>query len=60
MATRDEIKKAILGAVGNPSAGVIADNAERMADAVIALDAPKAAREFDQRETRKVEPKETR
>jgi hypothetical protein len=60
MATREEIKKAILGAVGNPSAGVIADNVDRMVDAVAELDVVKPKREFDQRETRKVEPKETR
>lgn len=65
MATRDEIKKAMLSAVGNPSAGLIADNVDRMADAVVALEAPqveevKPKREFDQRETRKVEAKETR
>jgi len=73
MATRNEIKKAILAAVGNPSSGVIADNADVIADAVVALDAPakveepkveqpkpETKRAVDSRETRTVQAKETR
>ena len=60
MADREAIKKAILGAAGNPVSGVIAENADRFADAVVALDAPKTKREVDNRETRVVEGKETR
>jgi len=60
MADREAIKKAILDVAGNPSSGIIAEWADRFADAVVELDKPKAAREFDQRETRKVEAKETR
>jgi hypothetical protein len=62
MARRDEIKKAILDAAGNPSVGVIAEWADRFADAVVALDQPKPEpkREFDSRETRTVEAKERR
>jgi CO/xanthine dehydrogenase FAD-binding subunit len=39
MATREEVKEAILRVAGNPVAGVIADLADEMADAVVALDA---------------------
>jgi hypothetical protein len=60
MADREAIKKAILDVAGNPSSGVIAEWADRFADAVADLDKPKTAREFDRRETRKVEAKETR
>ena len=60
MADREAIKKAILDAAGNPVSGVIAENADRFADAVVALDAPKTKREIDNRETRVVEGKETR
>jgi len=68
MADREAIKKAILDVAGNPSAGVIAEWADRFADAVAELDAPKKVdapkpevkRDIDTRETRKVEAKETR
>ena len=64
MADREAIKKAILEAAGNPVSGVIAENAERFADAIVALDAPapkpEVKREFDNREKRVVERKETR
>jgi hypothetical protein len=60
MADREAIKKAILDVAGNPSSGVVAEWVDRFADAVVELDRPKTAREFDQRETRKVEAKETR
>jgi len=60
MADREAIKKAILDVAGNPSSGVIAEWVDRFADAVVELDRPKTAREFDQRETRKVEAKEIR
>jgi hypothetical protein len=62
MADREAIKKAILDVAGNPSSGVIAEWADRFADAVVELDKPKpeVKREFDQRETRKVVPKEIR
>jgi hypothetical protein len=62
MADREAIKKAILDVAGNPSAGVIAEWADRFADAVVELDSPKpeVKRDIDTRETRKVEAKETR
>jgi hypothetical protein len=66
MANREAIKKAILNAAGNPSAGVIAEWADRFADAVVALDAPtpepkpEVKREVDTREKRVVEVRERR
>ena len=60
MADRDAIKKAILDTAGNPSVGVIAEWADRFADAVAELDAPSTKRAFDSRETRTVGPKEKR
>jgi hypothetical protein len=38
MATREEIKRAILKVAGNPSSGVIVELAEEFARAVVALD----------------------
>lgn len=40
MATKDDIKKAILAVAGNPDSGIIYDYADRMADAIVGLDAP--------------------
>jgi hypothetical protein len=60
MADREAIKRAILDAAGNPSAGVIAEYADRFADAVVALDAPKVERAVDTREKRVVEATERR
>lgn len=58
MATKEAIKKAILDAAGNPTAGVIAEYADRFAEAVVALEA--AQREVDTREKRVVGAKERR
>jgi hypothetical protein len=58
MATRDEIKAAILNAAGNPSAGTIAEIADELANAVWELDnknsnnPAKEARVIDIKETR--------
>ena len=58
MASKDEIKKAILRAAGNPSVGVIADMADQLANAVWELDntnsynPAKEARVVDSKETR--------
>jgi hypothetical protein len=49
-----------LDTAGNPSVGVIAEWADRFADAVAELDAPSTKRAFDSRETRTVGPKEKR
>lgn len=40
MANKADIKKAILAIAGNPESGVIFDLADRMADAIVGLDAP--------------------
>lgn len=40
MATKEDIKKAILAVAGNPDSGIIAQLADSMADAVVGLDAP--------------------
>jgi hypothetical protein len=58
MATKDDIKKAILKTAGNPSVGVIADLADDLAKAVWELDntnsysPAKEARVVDSKETR--------
>lgn len=58
MATKDEIKAAILEAAGNPSAGAIAEIADELAKAVWQLDnknsvnPAKEARVVDTKETR--------
>jgi hypothetical protein len=58
MATKDEIKAAILKAAGNPSVGVVADIADDLANAVWELDnknsynPAKEARVVDIKETR--------
>jgi hypothetical protein len=61
MATKEQIKKAILDVAGNPVSGVVADLADAWAEAVYALDNPtqlKAA--VPSAEKRVVEPQETR
>lgn len=58
MATKDEIKAALLKVAGNPSSGAIADLADEMAQAVAALDGKKAS--ATQTDVRVVESKETR
>jgi 3,4-dihydroxy-2-butanone 4-phosphate synthase len=58
MASKDDIKRAILKAAGNPSVGVIADIADDLAKAVWELDntnsysPAKEARVVDIKETR--------
>ena len=39
MATKEEIKKAILSVAGNPESGIIADMADKWAEAIVGLDA---------------------
>lgn len=53
MATKEQIKSAILEVAGNPDAGIIKDLADAFAAAVVAIDAPV-------KETRVDAPKETR
>lgn len=45
MATIAQVKKAILDAAGNPDSGPIAQLAQAMAEAVVALDEEKLTRE---------------
>jgi hypothetical protein len=58
MATKEEIKNAILKTAGNPSVGIIADMAEELAKAVWEIDnknfnsPAKEARVIDIKETR--------
>jgi hypothetical protein len=58
MASKDDIKRAILKAAGNPSVGLIADMADDLAKAVWELDntnsynPAKEARVVDSKETR--------
>ena len=58
MASKDEIKKAILKVAGNPSVGIVADLADDLAKAVWELDntnsynPAKEARVVDSKETR--------
>jgi hypothetical protein len=58
MATRDEIKAAILKTAGNPSAGIIKDLADDFAKAVWELDNTNANNPA--KEVRVVDAKETR
>lgn len=70
MASKDQIKKAILEVAGNPESGIVPDYADRWADAIVGLDAPesdsgqsKADKATDKRptpETRVTKPSETR
>lgn len=41
MVERDEIVKIIMDAAGNPVSGVVADQVEAWADAIVAIDAVK-------------------
>lgn len=58
MATKDQIKAAILEAAGNPSAGAIADIADDLATAVWQLDNKNSVNPA--KEVRVVDTKETR
>jgi hypothetical protein len=55
MATKEQIKDAILKASGNPDTGVVRDNVETWAQAVWELD-----NEVKPKEVRVIEAKETR
>jgi hypothetical protein len=58
MATKDEIKAAILKSAGNPSTGVIAEMADDLAKAVWELENKNS--ENPAKEARVIESKETR
>ena len=56
MASKEEIKKALLASVGNPESGPIAQNADKMTEAVCCIDEevkPKAEPKVEE----KAEPK---
>ena len=60
---KEEIKKAIMDALGNPSSGAIVQHLDLIADAVVGLNTPKPARESENKpakETRVVEASEKR
>lgn len=58
MATKEQIKKAILEVAGNPESGVVAEFAEAWADAIVEIDSPRAA--APAKEVRVVNAAETR
>lgn len=59
MATKAEIKAAILSVAGNPESGAIVDLADDFADAVFRLDNPAASLSAE-KETRVTKPAEKR
>lgn len=60
MANKAEIKEAILKVAGFPVSGVIADLADSMADAIVAIDATPSLPKVQEKETRVTKPEETR
>ena len=60
MATREEIKKALLKVAGDPVSGVVRDLVDEMADAVVALDVVEAKQFKPVAETRVTAPREVR
>lgn len=58
MASKEQIKKAILAVAGNPESGVVAEYADKWADAIVALDAPEKA--SPDKEVRTISPAEKR
>jgi hypothetical protein len=56
MASKEEIKKALLASVGNPESGPIAQNADKMAEAVCCID-EKAETKEEPKVEEKAEPK---
>lgn len=59
MPNKDEIKKALLDAAGNPESGVVAEIADDLANAVVKLLNPSAPA-VDKRETPTIAPTEKR
>lgn len=58
MATKAEIKDAILKVAGNPVSGAIADLADSMAEEILAIDNPPV--KVQEKESRVTKPEETR
>jgi hypothetical protein len=60
MATKEEIKKAILEVAGNPESGVVHELADKWADAILEIDSPKPAPVMADKENRITKIAETR
>lgn len=60
MATKEEIKKAILEVAGNPESGVVKDLADKWAEAIFEIDNPKPAATVAEKENRITKIAETR
>jgi len=60
MATKDEIKNAILKVAGFPVSGSIADLEESMAEEIHAIDNPPSLPKVQEKESRVTKPEETR
>lgn len=60
MATKEQIKKAILAVAGNPDSGVVVQYADAWADAIVKLDEPEVASKEPAKEIRVTKPTETR
>jgi hypothetical protein len=60
MATKAEIKAAILTVAGNPISGAIHDLADLMAEEVHAIDNPPSSVKVTEKESRVTKPEETR
>lgn len=58
MATKEQIKKAILDVAGNPESGIIAELADSFAEAVAKIDSPVAV--AGEKENRVIQAKEVR
>lgn len=60
MATKEQIKAAMLQVVGNPTTGIFVDFADDIAEAIHTLDNPSPKAGVPSAEKRIVEPQETR
>jgi hypothetical protein len=60
MATKEEIKRAILEVAGNPESGVVNELADKWADAILEIDSPKPAPVMADKENRITKIAETR
>ena len=60
MASKEDIKKAILGVAGNPESGLIWDLSDKMAEAVLGLDNKAPVKTEEKSADAEVPSKETR
>ena len=58
MASKEDIKKVILAVAGNPESGIVAEYADKWADAIVALDVD--SKSSPDKETRTIKPTELR